>query len=67
MIKLPKLGTGERFAALERRLSSRKGKTRTGKSREVANTGALAAWIGRRKYGNKRFAQLSAIGRREAT
>jgi hypothetical protein len=25
---------------------------------------AIAAWIGRRKYGKKRFAKLSAAGRR---
>lgn len=63
---LPKLGTGARFEALRRKLASRKGETRTGKSRKVTNPGALAAWIGRRKYGAKRFAQLSAKGRKEA-
>jgi hypothetical protein len=28
---------------------------------------ALAAWIGRRKYGKKRFQQMAAAGRRRAT
>lgn len=27
---------------------------------------ALAAWIGRRKYGKKRMAQMAAAGRRRA-
>jgi hypothetical protein len=43
----PKLGSGKRFAALRR----------SGKS------AALAAYIGRKKYGAKRFAKLSAKGR----
>jgi len=50
----PKLGSGKRFAALKRSLSRR----------GVRNPGALAASIGRKKYGAKRFAKLSAKGRR---
>lgn len=46
----PKLGSGSRFKALKSKLSHRKG---------VTNPGALAAWIGRRKYGAKRFSKLS--------
>lgn len=44
-----KLGTGARFKSLTKKLK-RKG-ARTPK--------ALAAWIGRKKFGKKRFAQLS--------
>lgn len=49
-----KLGTGARFKSLTRKLS-RKG---------VRNPRALAAFIGRKKYGVKKFAKLSAKGRR---
>ena len=51
----PKLGTGARFKALTRTLGKRKG---------VHNTGALAAWIGRRKLGAAKMAKLSARGRK---
>lgn len=50
----PKLGSGERFAALSNKLDNRKG---------VRNPDALAAYIGRKKYGTKRFAKLSAQGK----
>lgn len=56
MKKKPKLGSGARFAALKSELA-RRGAT---------NPGALAAFIGRRKYGAKRFAKLSAKGRKQA-
>lgn len=49
------LGEGGRFAALKQKLSHRRG---------VTDPGALAAYIGRKKYGAKRFAALSAGGRR---
>lgn len=49
-----KLGSGARFKALTKKLT-RKGAT---------NPGALAAFIGRKKFGAKRFAQLSAKGRK---
>ena len=51
------LGSGARFAALENKLGKRKG---------VTNPGALAAYIGRKKYGPKKFASLSAKGRSAA-
>lgn len=51
-------GGGGRFARLKRRLSKRKG---------VRTPGALAAWIGRRKYGKKRFQKMAAKGRKRAT
>lgn len=49
-----KLGTGQRFAALSKQLEAKGART----------PGALAAWIGRKKYGSKRYAQLSAQGRK---
>ncbi len=51
----PKLGTGARFEALSNKLAKQEG---------VANPKALAAYIGRKKYGKKRFAKLSAKGRK---
>jgi hypothetical protein len=53
----PRLGSGARFAALESQLASRPG---------VTNPAALAAYIGRKKYGAKRFAQLGAYGRKQS-
>lgn len=50
----PKLGSGKRFAALTRQLARR----------GARNPKALAAHIGRRKYGAKKMAQMAAAGRR---
>ena len=50
MKKKPKLGTGKRFDILAKALR-RKG---------VKDPNALAASIGRKKYGVKRYAKLSA-------
>lgn len=50
-----KLGSGKRFASLKRSLASKGAK----------NPGALAAFIGRKKYGTKRFAKLSAKARKK--
>lgn len=50
-----KLGSGARFAALKGELAAKGAKS----------PGALAAWIGRKKYGKKRFASLSAQGRED--
>ncbi len=50
----PKLGSGKRFANLKRSL----------RRKVVRNPGALAASIGRKKYGAKKMAKLSARGRR---
>jgi len=52
--KKPPLGTGQRFNQLKRQLS-KKG---------VKNPEALAAWIGRKKYGKTRYQKLAAKGRR---
>ena len=49
-----KLGGGGRFKALERNLEKKGAK----------DPGALAAWIGRQKYGEERFNKLSAAGRK---
>ena len=46
---------GARFASLERSLAHRRG---------VRDAGALAAWIGRRKYGRQGFARLARRRRR---
>ena len=54
--KRAKLGSGARFKALKRKLAGRKG---------VRNAGALSAYIGRKKFGAKRYAKLSARGRRK--
>jgi hypothetical protein len=51
--RTPKLGTGKRFSNLKKSLSGR----------GVRNPGALAAWIGRKKFGAKRFAKLGARAR----
>lgn len=50
-----KLGSGARFAALTHKLEGRKG---------VKNPKALAAYIGRKKYGAKRMSKMAAAGRR---
>lgn len=51
---VPVVSGGERFRKLVRQLHAR----------GVRNPQALAAWIGRRKYGSRRFAQMAAAGRR---
>ncbi len=53
-----RLGSGARFKALTRKLGKRRGR------KKVHNPAALAAYIGRKKYGAKRFAKLGAKGRR---
>jgi hypothetical protein len=53
MSKKPKLGTGKRFKSLANKLA-RKG---------VEDPDALAASIGRKKYGNKKMAKMSEKGR----
>lgn len=54
MAKSMKLGGGGRFAKLKGELSHEKG---------IKNPGALAASIGRKKYGSKKMASMSAKGR----
>jgi hypothetical protein len=64
MARKPRLGSGGRFRALKRKLASKRGRTRTGKSRKIKNPGALAAFIGRKKYGKARFQKMAARGRK---
>lgn len=52
----PKLGTGKRFAKLEESIAS-KG--------DVDNPAAVAAAIGRKKYGAKKMAKMAAKGRKK--
>ena len=47
-----KLGSGGRFAALKKKLSGK-----------VDNPDAVAASIGRKKYGKKKFQKLAAKGK----
>jgi len=49
----PPLGSGERFAQLKAQLAAKGAK----------DPGALAAHIGRAKYGKKRFAKLGQKGK----
>lgn len=56
MAKSP-LGSGERFAALKKKLAGREG---------ITNPAALAASIGRKKYGKDKMAKMSATGRRKS-
>ena len=51
----PKLGSGARFSALTHELADKPG---------IRNPKALAAAIGRRKYGKKKMARLAAKGRK---
>jgi len=54
-MKKAKLGTGTRFKKLTAKL----------KKQGVKNPKALAAAIGRKKYGKKKFQQLAARGKRK--
>ena len=53
----PPLGSGPRFQHLEDQLSHQSG---------VSNPRALAAWIERRNYGDKKVNQLAHAGRLRA-
>jgi hypothetical protein len=48
-------GSGERFAAVEAAIAKRGG---------VKNPGAVAAAIGRKKYGKTKFQKMAAAGRK---
>ena len=52
----PPLGSGQRFAALTEELASR----------GASNPRALAAYIGRKTYGKKRFQVISSAKRRKS-
>lgn len=51
----PKLGSGERFKRLKETLAKEKG---------IKDPGALAASIGREKYGAKKMASLAQKGKK---
>ena len=51
-----KLGSGARFKALEKSIAAHDG--------SIRNPTAVAASIGRAKYGKERFQKLSAAGRK---
>lgn len=53
-LRRAKLGVGARFKILKKKLAKRGAKS----------PGALAAWIGRKKYGKKRFQKLATRGKR---
>lgn len=53
-MKKARLGSGQRFRALKRKLSARGAK----------NPGALDAYIGRKKYGAKKMARMAARGKK---
>ena len=55
--KKAKLGSGKRFKDVSKSIQKS-----SGKSKKVAD--AIAASIGRKKYGKKKFAGLSAKGRK---
>jgi len=52
-----KLGSGVRFASLKAKLGKKPG---------ITDPGALAAAIGRKKYGFARFQHLASAGRKKA-
>ena len=53
--KKPPLGSGERFDRLVKSLAAK----------GASNPKALAAYIGRQKYGKERFQQLAAKGKKK--
>ena len=57
--KKAKLGSGKRFKDVSKSIQKS-----SGKSKEAAD--AIAASIGRKKYGKKKFAALSAKGRKRS-
>lgn len=52
----PRLGSGARFAALKEKIGAHGG---------VRDPGAVAASIGRKKYGKARFQSLAAKGKKD--
>lgn len=55
--KKPKLGSGKRFSQLSSKIQ------KSGKSKKAAD--AIAASIGRKKYGKKKMSQMAAKGRKK--
>lgn len=55
-MKKPKLGSGKRFEHLEHKIAAKGG---------VDNPAAVAASIGRKKYGAAKMAKMAAAGRKK--
>lgn len=55
MSKKPPLGSGKRFSSLEKKLESK----------GVEDPSALAAVIGRKKYGDAKMQKLAKAGRKQ--
>ena len=55
-MKKPKLGSGKRFEHLEHKIAAKGG---------VDNPAAVAASIGRKKYGAAKMAKMAAKGRKK--
>lgn len=55
-MKKPKLGTGKRFEKLEKGIAAEGG---------IKDPAAVAASIGRKKYGEKKMAAMSAKGKKK--
>ena len=68
--KKPKLGSGGRFKSLVKKLAAKEGVELTEadlselEEYKVRNPKALAAWIGRKKYGKNKFQKMAAKGRK---
>ena len=54
MATKPKLGSGKRFAALKKKLAAK----------GVSKPAALAASIGRKKYGAKKMTKMATAGKK---
>jgi len=55
MARKPKLGTGARFKKLTKQL----------KKKGAKSPKALAAWIGRKRWGKEKMAKMAAAGRKK--
>lgn len=55
MAKLPKLGSGLRFKKLANKIA---------RNGNVENPSAVAASIGRKKYGNKKMTKMAEAGKK---
>jgi hypothetical protein len=55
MAKKPKLGSGKRFKILANKIA---------KNSDIDNPAAVAASIGRKKYGAKKMAKMAAVGKK---
>lgn len=54
MAHMPKLGSGKRFKSLANKLARQ----------DVEDPDAVAASIGRKKYGNKKMSKMATVGRK---